>query len=432
MKLDNALPSFEETNNRPAIQPRAASNGTTHMPTEPPSNENQLPAADKGTLNDKLSKFKKERQLIDEQLGKQDADLASRLRTMHTFPFIEDICAVFRQLALDSPRITAKEREGIDAVDKGRCDSSQLESEPLEKLLRSGLTPGANVISFGRFSLSLAKRGEIPLHERIKFSVEVGWASQGRKSPSSEIPSNAGSAVRTRNDIVHPKPLQQEVLDYAAVEGLLCWFLAQLYAMLGCPESRAFEAYYKGDPIEGRVVAVVDGGLLVNIGFEVFVPSGEIDIIPPNDLSPFFGNTYPFKVVKPNDERGKVILSRRPTIELDNEMERSKRWNAFMESKKPGDIVKGVVKNLTFSCTHVELDGMDGPVRISREGVEKEKHVVKLDEKFEARVVEPNETERCIHLTIKGANYSARLATYSEQASDQSFWNAALDYRPTP
>ena len=66
--------------------------------------------------------------------------------------------------------------------------------------------------------------------------------------------------------------------------------------------------------------------------------------------------------------------------------------------------------------------------RGGREGnflaVEKEKFVVKLGEEFEARVVKPNERKRCIDLTIKAANYSARLATYSEQASAQSFENA--------
>jgi hypothetical protein len=167
--LDNALPSFEETNNRPAIQPRAASNGTTHMPTEPPSNENQLPEADKGTLNDKLSQFKKERQLIDEQLRQQDADLASRLRTVHTFAFIEDICAIFRRLALDSKqdsqKITAEERSVIAAVEKGEWNG-----EP------SGLnSPQSMLDSFG-----CDKRDGKPLRFRNEcFFVKESRQIQG-------------------------------------------------------------------------------------------------------------------------------------------------------------------------------------------------------------------------------------------------------------
>ncbi|MFM8657189.1 MAG: S1 RNA-binding domain-containing protein, partial [Chthoniobacterales bacterium] len=63
--------------------------------------------------------------------------------------------------------------------------------------------------------------------------------------------------------------------------------------------------------IKGRVKAVVKGGLIVNIGVEAFLPSSQIDIIPPKDLNQFVGNTYDFKIVKLSDERRNVVLSRR-------------------------------------------------------------------------------------------------------------------------
>ena len=73
---------------------------------------------------------------------------------------------------------------------------------------------------------------------------------------------------------------------------------------------------FEGDGlIKGKVKAVVKGGLTVNIGVEAFLPGSQIDIVPPKDLQQFVGNTYDFKIVKINDERKNVVLSRREIIE---------------------------------------------------------------------------------------------------------------------
>ncbi len=203
--------------------------------------------------------------------------------------------------------------------------------------------------------------------------------------------------------------------------------------MLGCPESRAFEAYDKDEPIPGRVVAVVDGELLVNIGFEVFVPSGEIDIIPPNDLSPFVGNTYPFKVVNPNDERGKVILSRRAIIELDNEMEREERRNAFRKSTKQGDpvklVVRGIVRTGVLQVDLVDLEGMECHLLISQnsKGCVENLHV---DQKIEASVVKVDRLRGQIDISTKAATYSVlnEIAARVEE-SNKSFGCPPLQKR---
>src|SRR3984957_2851073 len=91
--------------------------------------------------------------------------------------------------------------------------------------------------------------------------------------------------------------------------------------------------------IKGKVKAVVKGGLTVNIGVEAFLPGSQIDIVPPKDLQQFVGNTYDFKIVKINDERKNVVLSRREIIE----QERAEKRTRFLETVKLGDTVKGVV-----------------------------------------------------------------------------------------
>jgi small subunit ribosomal protein S1 len=119
---------------------------------------------------------------------------------------------------------------------------------------------------------------------------------------------------------------------------------------------------FEGDGlIKGKVKAVVKGGLTVNIGVEAFLPGSQIDIVPPKDLQQFVGNTYDFKIVKINDERKNVVLSRREIIE----QERAEKRSKFLESVNVGDTVKGSVKNLTDFGAFIDLDGMDGLLHIT-------------------------------------------------------------------
>src|SRR5450432_3237951 len=82
--------------------------------------------------------------------------------------------------------------------------------------------------------------------------------------------------------------------------------------------------------IKGKVRSVVKGGLMVNVGVEAFLPGSQIDVVPPKDLQQFVGNTYDFKIVKINDDRKNVVLSRRELIE----QERSEKRQKFMETVK--------------------------------------------------------------------------------------------------
>jgi len=113
--------------------------------------------------------------------------------------------------------------------------------------------------------------------------------------------------------------------------------------------------------IKGKVKAVVKGGLTVNIGVEAFLPGSQVDIVPPRDLTQFVGNTYEFKIVKINDDRKNVVLSRREIIE----QERAEKRQRFLDATQPGSTVTGNVKNLTDFGAFIDLDGMDGLLHIT-------------------------------------------------------------------
>jgi small subunit ribosomal protein S1 len=117
----------------------------------------------------------------------------------------------------------------------------------------------------------------------------------------------------------------------------------------------------EGGTINGKVKAVVKGGLLVNIGVEAFLPASQIDISPPKNLNIYVGNTYEFKVVKINQERQNIVLSRRELIEQERNEKRSKLLTEMM----PGDIRKGTVKNITDFGAFIDLNGLDGLLHIT-------------------------------------------------------------------
>lgn len=121
------------------------------------------------------------------------------------------------------------------------------------------------------------------------------------------------------------------------------------------------KVYEDGGLVKGKVKGVVKGGLMVNVGVEAFLPGSQIDIIPPKDLSEYVGNVYEFKIVKVNDIRKNIVLSRREVIEA----ERAELRAEFLDSAKIGDRVEGVVKNITDFGAFVDLQGMDGLLHIT-------------------------------------------------------------------
>jgi small subunit ribosomal protein S1 len=121
------------------------------------------------------------------------------------------------------------------------------------------------------------------------------------------------------------------------------------------------KVYEDGGLVKGKVKSVVKGGLMVNVGVEAFLPGSQIDIIPPKDLNEYVGNVYEFKIVKVNDIRKNIVLSRREVIEA----ERAEQRAEFLESVKIGDQVEGLVKNITDFGAFIDLQGMDGLLHIT-------------------------------------------------------------------
>ena len=156
----------------------------------------------------------------------------------------------------------------------------------------------------------------------------------------------------------------------------------------------------EGGTINGKVKAAVKGGLLVNIGVEAFLPASQIDIIPPKNLAQFVGNTYEFKVVKINQERQNIVLSRRELIEQQRNDKRSK----LLGEMTPGDIRKGTVKNITDFGAFIDLNGIDGLLHITDMSWGRVGHpseILKVGQDIDVVVLDINREKERVSLGLK-------------------------------
>ena len=160
------------------------------------------------------------------------------------------------------------------------------------------------------------------------------------------------------------------------------------------------KVYHDGGLVRGKVKSVVKGGLMVNVGVEAFLPGSQIDIIPPKDLNEYVGNIYEFKIVKVNDERKNVVLSRREVIEQERAEQRAK----FLETVKIGDVVEGQVKNITDFGVFVDLSGMDGLLHITDMSWGRINHpteMVAIGQKLEVQILDVNRDKERVSLGLK-------------------------------
>ena len=156
----------------------------------------------------------------------------------------------------------------------------------------------------------------------------------------------------------------------------------------------------EGGTIEGKVRGKVKGGLTVNIGVEAFLPASQIDVIPPRNLDDYLGKTFKFKVVKINQERKNIVLSRRELIEL----ERTEHRRALIGEMKVGEIRAGTVKNLTDFGAFIDLDGLDGLLHITDMSWGRINHpseMVKVGDKVEVMVLEIDREKERVSLGLK-------------------------------
>jgi len=122
------------------------------------------------------------------------------------------------------------------------------------------------------------------------------------------------------------------------------------------------EKLYKDEKsIEGKIVSRIKGGMMVDIGVKAFLPGSQIDLHPVRDLDGLVGKTFPLKIIKINHRRGNVVVSRRVLLEET----RDKKRQTTLANLKEGQLIQGMVKNITDYGSFIDLGGIDGLLHIT-------------------------------------------------------------------
>ena len=196
-------------------------------------------------------------------------------------------------------------------------------------------------------------RGKVLSVDEDNVQIDVGFKSEGLV-PTWEFMDEDGTVLVAAGDSVDVLVEQSEdghgriVLSKEKAERMLVW-------------DEISRAYKADEPVEGTVMARVKGGLAVDIGVKAFLPGSQVDLRPVRNLENVIGEKLNFKIIKFNKRRGNIVLSRRALLET----ERKKLRSTTLETLAPGQIVDGVIKNLTDYGAFIDLGGIDGLLHVT-------------------------------------------------------------------
>src|SRR5438552_13442324 len=160
------------------------------------------------------------------------------------------------------------------------------------------------------------------------------------------------------------------------------------------------EKHKEGDVVAGQVTRKIKGGLLVNIGVNVFLPASQVDIRRPPDIGDYIGKTIECKILKIDEARRNIVVSRRKLIEDQREEMKKK----LLSEIEPGQIRKGVVKNIAEFGAFVDLGGIDGLLHITDMSwgrIANPHEVVHINQQLEVYIITVDKDKEKIDLGLK-------------------------------
>ena len=265
----------------------------------------------------------------------------------------------------------------------------RLRSLPQSHTVRMLTMEEAMRVSSKRFAQGEIVKGIVLEVRNKEVLVDIGYKSEGIVSRGEFIDSDS-IKVGSEIDVLIEKLEDKDgmvILSHEQAQFKQNW-------------DRIKTICQEGGTIAGKVTAVVKGGLIVNIGVEAFLPSSQIDVIPPKNVAVMIGNMYDFKVVKINEDRRNIVLSRRELIEA----ERAERRAKLFAEMTPGDIRKGTVKNLTDFGAFIDLNGLDGLLHITDMSWGRIGHpseILKVGQEIDVVVLDVNKEKERVSLGLK-------------------------------
>ena len=232
--------------------------------------------------------------------------------------------------------------------------------------------------------------GKIISMNKREVVVNIGFKSDGiipmsefRYNPELKVGDEVEVLIENQED-----KKGQLILSHKAARATRSW-------------DRVNEALENNEIIKGFVKCRTKGGMIVDVfGIEAFLPGSQIDVKPIRDYDIFVNKTMEFKVVKINHEFKNVVVSHKALIEA--ELEQQKR--EIISKLEKGQVLEGIVKNITSYGVFIDLGGVDGLIHItdlSWGRVNHPEEIVKLDQKINVVILDFDDEKKRIALGLK-------------------------------
>jgi small subunit ribosomal protein S1 len=237
--------------------------------------------------------------------------------------------------------------------------------------------------------------GKVVRIDQDEVLVDIGYKSEG-VIPSNEL--SIRKSVDPSDEVSLGEEVDALVLTKEDQEGRL--ILSKKRARFEKAWRRIEAAAESGEPVEGTVIEVVKGGLILDLGVRGFLPASLVDIRRVHNLDEFMGQKLECKVIELNRSRNNVVLSRRAVLEE----ERKEVREQILGRLQPGQIVDGKISNIVDFGAFVDLDGIDGLIHISElswSHVNHPSEVVGIGDTVRVKVLDIDRDRQRISLGLK-------------------------------
>ena len=237
--------------------------------------------------------------------------------------------------------------------------------------------------------------GTVVRVDKDEVLVDIGYKSEG-VIPVSEL--SIRRSINPADEVALGDDIAALVLTKEDAEGRL--ILSKKRARFEIAWKAIEVAHEKGEPVTGRVIEVVKGGLILDLGVRGFLPASLVDIRRVQDLDEFMGQELECKVIELNRSRNNVVLSRRAVLEEERKEQRQK----ILDRLNPGDVVEGTISNIVDFGAFVDLDGMDGLIHISElswSHVNHPSEVLEIGQTVKVQVLDIDRERQRISLGLK-------------------------------
>src|SRR6266511_1359870 len=237
--------------------------------------------------------------------------------------------------------------------------------------------------------------GTVVRVDKDEVLVDIGYKSEG-VIPVSEL--SIRRSVNPQDEVQLGDEIDALVMTKEDAEGRL--ILSKKRARFEIAWKAIEKAADSGEPVTGRVIEVVKGGLILALGVRGFLRASLVDIRRVQDLDEFMGQELRCNVIELNRSRNNVVLSRRAVLED----ERKEMRQAILDRLNPGDVVDGTISNIVDFGAFVDLDGMDGLIHISelsRSHVNHPSEVLEIGQEVKVKVLDIDRERQRISLGLK-------------------------------